>query len=90
MWSPPVAPLPVHDPTLGERIVGRVLAMLVNEAVDAVHLQLASVEDIELAMTTGVNYPRGLLQWGDDLGAASVLAQLEVVAQLVKASKFCT
>ena len=74
-----VAPLPVHDPTLGERIVGRVLAMLVNEAVDAVHLQLASVEDIELAMTTGVNYPRGLLQWGDDLGAASVLAQLEAL-----------
>ena len=74
-----VAPLPVHDQTLGERIVGRVLAMLVNEAVDAVHLQLASVEDIELAMTTGVNYPRGLLQWGDDLGAASVLAQLEAL-----------
>lgn len=74
-----VAPPPVHDQTLGERIVGRVLAMLVNEAVDAVHLQLASVEDIELAMTTGVNYPRGLLQWGDDLGAASVLAQLEAL-----------
>lgn len=74
-----VAPLPVHDQVLGERIVGRVLAMLVNEAVDAVHLQLASVEDIELAMTTGVNYPRGLLQWGDDLGAASVLAQLEAL-----------
>lgn len=74
-----VAPLPVHDQVLGEQIVGRVLAMLVNEAVDAVHLQLASVEDIELAMTTGVNYPRGLLQWGDDLGAASVLAQLEAL-----------
>jgi 3-hydroxybutyryl-CoA dehydrogenase len=70
-----VAPLPVHDQVLGERIVGRVLAMLVNEAVDAVHLQLASVQDIELAMTTGVNYPRGLLQWGDDLGAASATAR---------------
>lgn len=74
-----VAPLPVHDQMLGERIVGRVLAMLVNEAVDAVHVRLASVEDVELAMTTGVNYPRGLLQWGDDLGAASVLAQLEAL-----------
>ena len=72
-------PLPVHDQIVGEQIVGRVLAMLVNEAVDAVHVQLASVEDIELAMTTGVNYPRGLLQWGDDLGAASVLAQLEAL-----------
>jgi 3-hydroxybutyryl-CoA dehydrogenase len=74
-----VAPAPHEDPALARRIVDRVLSMLVNEAVDAVHLQLASVPDIELAMTTGVNYPRGLLQWGDDLGAASVLAQLEAL-----------
>jgi 3-hydroxybutyryl-CoA dehydrogenase len=73
------APAPHEDPALAERIVGRVLAMLVNEAVDAVHLQLASVQDIELAMTTGVNYPRGLLQWGDDIGAANVLAQLQAL-----------
>ena len=46
-------PTPHDDPALGQRIVNRVLAMLVNEAVDAVHLQLASVHDIELAMTTG-------------------------------------
>jgi 3-hydroxybutyryl-CoA dehydrogenase len=74
-----VAPAPQQDPALAQRIVDRVLAMLVNEAVDAVHLQLASVEDIELAMTTGVNYPRGLLQWGDDIGAPNVLAQLQVL-----------
>lgn len=74
-----VAPVPHDDPALGQRIVDRVLAMLVNEAVDAVHLQLASVQDIELAMTTGVNYPRGLLQWGDEIGAHNVLAQLQVL-----------
>jgi len=74
-----VATVPHEDPALGQRIVNRVLAMLVNEAVDAVHLQLASVQDIELAMTTGVNYPRGLLQWGDEIGAPNVLAQLQVL-----------
>jgi 3-hydroxybutyryl-CoA dehydrogenase len=74
-----VPPTPHEDPALAQRIVDRVLAMLVNEAVDAVHLQLASVPDIELAMTTGVNYPRGLLQWGDDIGAANVLAQLQAL-----------
>jgi 3-hydroxybutyryl-CoA dehydrogenase len=74
-----VAPAPHEDPALAQRIVDRVLAMLVNEAVDAVHLQLASVQDIELAMTTGVNYPRGLLQWGDEIGAPNVLAQLQVL-----------
>lgn len=72
-----VMPAPTEDPVLGERIVDRVLALLVNEAVDAVHLQLASVDDIELAMTTGVNYPKGLLAWGDEIGAATVLARLQ-------------
>ncbi len=72
-----VLPAPIHDEPLGRAIVARVLAMLVNEAVEAVHLQLASVEDIEVAMTTGVNYPRGLLAWGDEIGASAVLEQLE-------------
>ena len=44
------------------------LAMLVNEAVDAVRLRVAAPHDIELAMTKGVNYPRGLLAWGDEIG----------------------
>ncbi len=72
-------PAPVEDAALGQAVVDRVLAMLVNEAVEAVHLRLASVEDVELAMTTGVNYPRGLLAWGDDLGGATVLARLEAL-----------
>jgi 3-hydroxybutyryl-CoA dehydrogenase len=73
------APAPVEDAALGQALVDRVLAMLVNEAVEAVHLRLASVEDVELAMTTGVNYPRGLLAWGDALGPAAVLARLEAL-----------
>lgn len=68
---------PVKDATLGDAIVRRVLAMLVNEAVDAVYWRVASAGDIEVAMTKGVNYPRGLLAWGNALGPASVLAELE-------------
>ena len=71
------APVATENPVLGERIVTRIVAMLVNEAVDAVHLQLATVHDIELAMTAGVNYPRGLLAWGDAIGPAQVLGQLQ-------------
>lgn len=70
---------PREDSALGQHIVDRVLAMLVNEAVDVVHLQLASVHDVELAMTAGVNYPRGLLRWGDAIGAQQVLAQLQAL-----------
>lgn len=74
-------PEPVRDEVLGRAILGRVLAMLVNEAVDAVHFGVASPADIELAMTKGVNYPRGLLAWGDALGPASVLATLDALQQ---------
>ena len=75
------APKATEDEVLGRAIRDRVLAMLVNEAVDAVQLRVASPEDIELAMTKGVNYPRGLLEWGDAIGAAGVLATLESLQQ---------
>jgi 3-hydroxybutyryl-CoA dehydrogenase len=61
------------DPTLATEITERVVAMLINEAVDALHWQVASAPDLELAMTKGVNYPKGLLQWCDEWGAEKVL-----------------
>ncbi len=67
----PVPP-PTKDQGLGQRIVDRVLAMLINEAADAVHFGVATAEDVDLAMTKGVNYPKGLLAWADELGAATV------------------
>ncbi|GAB1341981.1 hypothetical protein MASR1M101_11080 [Gemmatimonas sp.] len=73
------APAAIEDPVLAQQIVDRVLAMLVNEAVEAVHLGVCSVDDVELAMTTGVNYPRGLLTWGDEIGPANVLARLQAL-----------
>lgn len=68
---------PTQDATLGASIVDRVVAMLVNEAVDAVFLRVASPRDIDLAMTKGVNYPKGLLAWADELGVDRVLARLD-------------
>ncbi|MDU0371577.1 3-hydroxyacyl-CoA dehydrogenase NAD-binding domain-containing protein [Hymenobacter endophyticus] len=72
-------PEPTRDEALGRRIVQRVLAMLINEAADALHLRVASAPDLELAMTKGVNYPKGLLQWADELGPATVLATLDAL-----------
>jgi len=62
-------PAPKEDRVLGQQIVDRVLAMLINEAADAVHFRVASAADVDLAMTKGVNYPKGLLAWCDELGA---------------------
>jgi 3-hydroxybutyryl-CoA dehydrogenase len=56
------------DEKLGRSIFERVLVMLINEAANALFLQVATKEDIELAMTKGVNYPKGLLHWADEMG----------------------
>ncbi len=50
--------------------------MLINEAADALYWGVATAPDIELAMTRGVNYPRGLLEWGNQIGPATVLDRL--------------
>ena len=73
------APEPTRDADLAARMVLRVVAMLVNEAIDAVRLRVAAPHDVELAMTKGVNYPRGLLAWGDEIGPAIILHTLEAL-----------
>ncbi|HSR66801.1 MAG TPA: 3-hydroxyacyl-CoA dehydrogenase NAD-binding domain-containing protein [Acidobacteriota bacterium] len=70
-------PEPNKNLDLGQRILDRVLAMLINEAADAVFMQVASAEDVDLAMTKGVNYPRGLLEWADEIGPQVVLGRLQ-------------
>ena len=52
------------DSVLGNEIFNRILVMLINEAVDALYMGVASEKDIEIAMTKGVNYPMGLIEWG--------------------------
>lgn len=56
------------DTALAQTIFDRVLVMLINEAADALFLNIASAEDIDNAMTKGVNYPKGLLAWADEKG----------------------
>ena len=62
---------------LGKQILWRILSMLINEAADALFLNIATREDIDLAMTKGVNYPKGLLNWADEIGIKNILNQLE-------------
>ena len=55
----------------------RVLSMLINEAADALYYNVATKEDIDMAMTKGVNYPKGLLKWCDELGIEKILDNLK-------------
>ena len=66
-----------EDAKVGQQIMDRVLVMLINEAADALFLNIASKEDIDLAMTKGVNYPKGLLSWADEIGIDLVVKGLD-------------
>lgn len=67
----------IKDHQLHQRIFMRILSMLINEAIDALYYNIASKEDIETAMTKGVNYPKGLLHWADEIGLSTVYNQLQ-------------
>ncbi|RMG31045.1 MAG: 3-hydroxybutyryl-CoA dehydrogenase [Bacteroidetes bacterium] len=72
-------PQPHTDPAKGQQIVDRILVMLINEAADTLHYRIATKADIDLAMTRGVNYPKGLLQWADEIGPAQCAARLDAL-----------
>ncbi|MFL0352044.1 3-hydroxyacyl-CoA dehydrogenase NAD-binding domain-containing protein [Xanthomarina sp. GH4-25] len=68
---------PKEDKDLAQKIFDRVLVMLINEAADALFLNIASAEDIDNAMTKGVNYPKGLLAWADEKGIDWCVSKLD-------------
>ncbi|MGL4596097.1 MAG: 3-hydroxyacyl-CoA dehydrogenase NAD-binding domain-containing protein [Bacteroidia bacterium] len=72
-------PEPKTDDALAHQIFMRVLCMLINEAADSLYLGLASREDLDTAMTKGVNYPKGLLRWADEVGIETVLQNLQTL-----------
>jgi len=59
---------PNENKALAQSIFDRVLVMLINEAADALFWNIATAQDIDTAMTKGVNYPKGLLAWADEKG----------------------
>ena len=61
--------------------VMRTLAMLANEAADAVNQGVCTVEAVDIAMQKGVNYPRGPLAWADAVGVQHIVAVLNHLAQ---------
>lgn len=68
---------PSQNHALLEKIYKRILVMLINEAADALFLNIANREDLDTAMTKGVNYPKGLLKWADEYGIENVKNDLD-------------
>ena len=61
-------------------VVMRTVAMLANEAADAVNQGVCSAADANLAMQKGVNYPIGPLAWAERIGLNGVMRVLQNLA----------
>lgn len=72
-------PEPYTDEQLGKMIMDRIVIMLINEAADTLHMNIATQEDIDTAMTKGVNYPKGLLQWADEIGINQCVQRMDAL-----------
>ena len=60
--------------------VMRTVAMLANEAADAVNQGVCSAAAADIAMQKGVNYPRGPLAWADAVGIEHIVRVLANLA----------
>jgi 3-hydroxybutyryl-CoA dehydrogenase len=56
--------------------VMRTVAMLANEAADAVNQGVCSARAVDVAMQKGLNYPRGPLAWAESVGLAHIVKVL--------------
>ncbi|GEN73523.1 3-hydroxyacyl-CoA dehydrogenase NAD-binding domain-containing protein [Chryseobacterium lathyri] len=70
-------PVAEKNDALYQEIFLRIISMLINEAIEAKRLGIANDEDIELAMQKGVNYPKGLLGWGKEIGYSKISETLQ-------------
>lgn len=75
--NPKNNPKHISNMKAGQEILDRILAMLINEAADAVYMNVATVQGVDLAMKNGLNYPKGLLEWCDSIGAENVLSTIQ-------------
>jgi 3-hydroxybutyryl-CoA dehydrogenase len=60
-------------------VVARTLAMLINEAADAVHQGVCSATGADAAMKLGVNYPAGPFEWLARWDVRAVVALLDAL-----------
>lgn len=69
-------------------IFHRILVMLINEAADTLYYGIASANDIETAMTKGVNYPKGLLNWANELGISFCVEKMDKLYDFYKEDRY--
>lgn len=70
-------PTATINEALSKSIFMRILSMLVNEAADTIWKKMCSQEDAEIAVKFGLNYPMGLMEWGNQIGFKLIVDHLD-------------
>jgi 3-hydroxybutyryl-CoA dehydrogenase len=60
-------------------VLGRIVCQTVNECAFALGEGVGTAEDVDAGMVHGLNYPRGVLAWADEIGLDHVLAVLDAL-----------
>ncbi len=60
-------------------MLGRIVCQVINEASFAVAEGIGSAQDIDAGMLHGLNYPRGVLGWADQIGLDHVLVVVDAL-----------
>ena len=78
--------LPVED-RVG-LVKPRIIFMIINEACYTLQEGTASIEDIDMAMKLGTNYPFGPFEWCDRIGITSIFETLAAIYEDTKDERY--
>ena len=65
-------------------VSARVISMIINEAFFALGENVSSIEEIDLAMKLGTNYPYGPFEWSEKIGLQNIYHLLHKLSQTDK------
>jgi len=61
-------------------VSARIIAMIINEAYFALEDKISTIEEIDIAMKLGTNYPYGPFEWASLIGTDKILTLLQKLA----------
>lgn len=62
-------------------VSARVISMIVNEAFFAFGENISSIEEIDMAMKLGTNYPNGPFEWAEKIGVENIYLLLDRLSE---------
>ena len=69
-------------------VTPRMICMIINEAFYTLQEKTAEVEDIDLGMKLGTNYPKGPFEWASQIGIGNVYKVLQAVYEDTKEERY--